>query len=269
MPSQSDVEIALVELVAGTFYPNGLASAPAISAESRVYRGWPSATTLEKDLSTGVINVSVLPIGGAAADTTRYLPSWLPSPVIPTLTVSVAGDTVTFAGAAGVGQLAGILIDGHSFVHRVVAGDTPELIASLLASVIAETQPASVSDSTITIDNATTMVARTAADASASLELRRQKQSFRLTVWSPTPELRDDACAVLDVALAATPFLTLSDGSAARMQFMSTTSLDEREDAMLYRRDMTYTVEYPTTQVAVQPSMLFGILGLGATTKIA
>ena len=269
MPSQADAEDALVALVTGALYPNGVASAPAIAAESRVYRGWPNAAALEADLSAGLVNVSIFSAPHSVHDTTRYLPSWLPSPVVPTLTVEVAGNTVTFSGVAGLGQLAGVLIDGRSFVHRTVNGDTPELVAAVLCSAIANVQSASVAASTITIPDASHVVARTAADASAALELRRQRQGFRISAWCPSPELRDSVCAVVDIATAATPFLTLADGSAARLCFSSTTSSDDRQDAMLYRRDMYYTVEFPTVQVAVQPSMLFGIETIGATTIIA
>ncbi len=268
MPSQADVEVALVSLVGSALYPNGLASPPMIGGESRIYRGWPSAASLEADLAAGIVNVSVFALPNAVSDTTRYLPNWFASPVAPTLVVSTAGNTVTFSGVATPGQLAGVLLDRHSFVYRTSLGDTPVSVASALATAIAATYVATISDATITLSNATSVVARTCADASASLEVRRQRQGFRLTAWCPTPDLRDAACAVLDVAFAATPFLTLADGSAARLQFTSTTSFDERQDALLYRRDMLYTVEYPTTQVAIQPSMLFGIQAFGATTTI-
>ncbi len=269
MPSQADVENALVALVTSALYPNGVAAAPSIAAESRVYRGWPNASALEADLSAGIVNVSVFSAPHSGRDTTRYLPNWLPTPVVPTLTVGVAGNTATFSGVADIGQLAGVLIDGRSFVHRTIIGDTPESVAAVLCSAIASVQPASVVNSTITVLNVSHMVARTVADASAALELRRQRQGFRVTAWCPSPELRDSVCAGLDITTAATPFLTLADGSAARLCFASTTSSDDRQDAMLYRRDMYYTVEFPTTQIAVQPSMLFGIETLGAATIIA
>lgn len=269
MPSQADAEDALVALITSALYPSGIGAAPAIAAESRVYRGWPNASALEADLAAGIVNVSVFSAPHSGHDTTRYLSSWLPSPVVATLTVGVAGNTATFSGSAGLGQLAGVLIDGRSFVHRTVVGDTPELVAAVLCAAVASVRPASVVNSTITVPGASHMVARTAADASAALELRRQRQGFRVSVWCPTPELRDSACAILDIATAATPFLTLADGSAARLCFSSTTSSDDRQNAMLYRRDMYYTVEFPTTQVAVQPSMLFGIETLGASTIIA
>ncbi len=50
---------------------------------------------------------------------------------------------------------------------------------------------------------------------------------------------------------------------------MSTTTFDTRQDAALYRRDLLYTVEYPTTQIVIEPSMLFGALGLGGDTITA
>ncbi len=101
-------------------------------------------------------------------------------------------------------------------------------------------------------------------DATASVEIRRQQQSFRITAWCPTPALRDATCAAVDDAFAATPFLTLADGSAARLRFTSTTTFDQSQDAALYRRDLLYSVEFPTTQAATQPAMLFGTVGIGA-----
>ncbi len=268
MASQSDVEVALVGLAAATLYPSGISSAPAIDAESRIYRGWPNAALLETDLAAGVVHVSVFPTPNSTTDTTRYLPSWLPNPTTPTLTVSSAGNSATFSGIADLGQLAGVLVDGHSFVHRTILGDTPEAIAAVLGDAIGAGRSARVSSSTITVPDAASLIARTAADAYSTMELRRQRQGFRVTAWCPSPELRDIACGLLDVGFAATPFLVLSDGSSARLRFSASTSFDDRQDALLYRRDMLYSVEFSTTQVAIQPAMLFGIQGLGATTII-
>ena len=77
-------------------------------------------------------------------------------------------------------------------------------------------------------------------------------------------DLRAD---VLDAAFAATPFLGLPDGSAARLAYVATTSFDQHEDAGLYRRDLVYSVEFPTTQTTTQPAMLFGVLGLDASVN--
>ncbi len=269
MPAQSDVEIGLVQLAASALYPNGTASPAAIAATIRIYRGWPNATALDVDLAAQRVNVTVFPVPGATQNTTRYAPDWVPAPVTPTLSVSVSGITATFAGDANLGQLAGLLVDGVSYVHRTVAGDTPGLVAATLAAAISPARIALVAGAGISIPSASTLLARTAADATSAQELRRQRQEFRITAWCPTPDLRDAACEAIDVVYAATPFLVLADGSASRLRFASTTTFDTRQDAALYRRDLLYTVEYPTTQVVTEPSMLFGTLGLGATTITA
>ncbi len=265
MPAQSDVETALAQLAAAALYPNGETAAPAVPAVVRIYRGWPNTAALNADLAAGRVNVTIFPVPEATTVTTRYLADWLPNPIVPTLTVTVAGATATFAGSAAPGQLAGVLVEGVSYVHRTVAGDTPDLVAAILAAAIAPTRPATAAGAAITLPGAPGLVARTAADASAALELRRQRQRFRITAWCPTPDLRDAAAAALDAAFAATPFLTLADGTPARLTYASTTTFDQRQDAALYRRDLLYAVEFPTTQVAIQPSMLFGVLGIGAS----
>ncbi len=193
------------------------------------------------------------------------MPDSLTDAVTPALTVTVAGTTATFAGSAGLGQLAGILVEGRSYVHRTAAGDTPDLVAAVLAAAIAPTRPATAAGAAVTLPGAGAVVARTAADAATTDELRRQCQRFRITAWCPSPDLRDAACAALDGTFAATPFLTLADGTQARLTYASTTTFDQRQDAALYRRDLLYAVEFPTTQVAIQPSMLFGTLDLGAS----
>ena len=269
MPAQSDAENALVQLAAAALYPNGANTAAVVPATIRLYRGWPNAASLDADLAAGRVNITVFPVPGATRNTTRYSPDWLPDPVTPTLTASVSGTTATFAGAADPGQLAGLLVDGVSYVHRTIVGDTPALVAATLAAAIYPTRIVLASGASVTIPSAATLVARTAADATNAQELRRQQQEFRITAWCPTPDLRDASCEAIDIACAATPFLTLADGSPARLRFVSTTTFDTRQDAALYRRDLLYTVEYPTTQVVIEPSMLFGALGLGGDTITA
>ncbi len=266
MPAQSDAENALLALAAAALYPNGTTAPAIIPATIRLYRGWPNAAGLNADLAAGRVNVTVFPVPGATRNTTRYAPDWLPDPVTPTLTVSVAGTTATFAGTAGPGQLAGLLIDGTTYVHRTAEGDTPALVAATLAAAIYPTRIVLTAGASLTIPSASALIARTAADATSSQELRRQQQEVRITAWCPTPDLRDAACEAIDVACAATPFLTLAGGFPARLRFASTTTFDARQDAALYRRDLLYTVEYPTTQAVTEPSMLFGTLGLGADT---
>jgi hypothetical protein len=263
MPSQADAETALALLAATALYPTGTTGPSAIGTTIRIFRGWPNAAALDADLAAGRVNVTIFPVPGATRVTTRYPITPVANPTTPSLTVSVAGYTATFAGTATVGQLAGLLVDGKPYVYRTAAGDTPALVAAILAAAITVNRPAIVSGASV-FTPGTVPIARTVADATATTELRRQVQTFRITAWCPTPDLRDATCDALDPLFAATPFLTLADGSPARLTFISTTTFDQSEDASLYRRDLLYAVEFPTTLVASQPSMLFGTVGIGA-----
>jgi len=266
MPEQSDAENALVALAADALYPDGPNAPSLIAATTRIYRGWPNSTALDTDLAAGTVNITVFPVPNATQNTTRYPLTWQSVPATPTLTVMVSGVTATFAGSADAGQLAGVLVEDQAYVHRTGTNETPSLVAAILAAAIAPIRPAIATGASVTTPGARSLIARTVADASATRELRRQRQTFRITAWCPTPTSRDSACAAIDDLFAATPFLTLADGTAARLRFTSTTTFDQSQDAALYRRDLLYSVEFPTTQTATQPAMLFGTLGLGAVT---
>jgi hypothetical protein len=263
MPDQSDAENALAQLVTDTLYPSGAGAASTIGTTVRVYRGWPNSAALDADLAAGIVNVTIFPVPGATRDTTRYPPVWRSDTATPSLTATVNGTTATFAGIAATGQLAGMLVDGKAYVHRLGLNETPPLVAAILGAAIIADRPAIVVGASVTTPG-TIPIARTAADATATAEVRRQAQTFRITAWCPNPSLRDAICAAIDPAFAATPFVTLIDGSAGRLRFVSTTTFDQSQDAALYRRDLLYSVEFPTTLAANQPSMLFGTVGLGA-----
>ena len=131
MADQADVETVLAGLVSGVLYPQGVTAPSVLGVVCRVYRGWPNSAALDADLAAGVVNVTVFPQAGHERNTTRWpdecaLQAW----VSPTLTVSVDGVTATFAGAAGLGQVAGLLVDGVAVVHRLVGNDTPASVAA-------------------------------------------------------------------------------------------------------------------------------------------
>lgn len=269
MADQSDVENALVTLVSAALYPNGTDAASIPGPDCRIYRGWPTSAALDADLSAGKINVTVFPGAGPGMATTRYGQAWVAVPVVPSLTATVVGVTITFAGSANAGQLAGVLINGTSYVYRTQKGDTPALVAAALAAQIMPRMIVRVSGASITLPGAGDLLVRIVADAIGEQELRRQKQHFRVTSWCPSPTLRDATAVAIDQALAAVRFITLTDGSNGRMTYFGTTVFDQSEDALLYRRDLLYSVEYATLINASQPSMLFGTLDLNAISLTA
>src|SRR5208282_1537646 len=224
---------------------------------------------LDADLTAGRINVTVFPAPGHARTTTRYTQVRSGRPTPPTLTVSVSGTSVTFGGTAALGQVAGILVDGQSYAYRTQAGDTPALVAANLATLARANAIVQLSGSTLTIPGVGNLIARVVADGSAQQEIRRQEQTFRVTCWCPTPTSRDATAVAIDLALAQSIFITLADGSMGKLTYAGTTVFDQSQDALLYRRDLLYQVEYPTIISTSQPAMLFGDFLLNASNFTA
>ncbi len=259
MADQADVETVLAALASGALYPSGTSSASVPGPTCRIYRGWPNPSSLDSDLAEGTINVTVFPLEFRLRNVTRYPAQWTPLDVTtPTLTVSVNGVSATFGGTADPGQLAGLLIDGKTYVYRTEAGDTPALVAANLATLVRADRIALLTNASVGIPGAENLEARTVADGGVLMELRRQEQVFRITAWCPDPVSRDAAAAAIDASFAGRRFLDLPDGTQGRLLYVGTAVFDQSEDAALYRRDLLYSVEYATTQSATQPAMLFG-----------
>lgn len=266
MADQSDVETALVTLVSAALYPNGTNASSVPEADCRIYRGWPNAAALDSDLRAGIVNVTVFPGHGTGRVTTRYQQEWTANLVAPTLTAVVSGLTISFGGSADLGQLAGILVGENVYPYRTQPGDTPASVAANLAAQARIDQIVQLSGATLIIPGASRLLARVVADAVARKEVRRQTQTFRITCWCPTPSLRDTVALAIDLTLAAVTFIDLPDDTQARLIYAGTTVVDQSQDALLYRRDLLYSIEYATVLAATQPTMLFGELGINAAT---
>ena len=259
MADQSDVEDVLVGLIGGVLYPAGADAVSLLGPVCRVYRGWPTAAALEDDLAAGVVNVTVFPEAAVQSVTTRWPDEWaVVAAVTPTLTAAISGTTVSFAGAAGPGQVAGILADNVAAVHRTEAGDTPERVAAVLASYLATQRIALAAGATVLVPGAARLEARVMADQPALRETRRQRQGFRISCWCADPLTRDRAAGAVDAALSGMDFIALPDGTQGRLRFHAGQVFDHAQNAQLYRRDLVYSVDYATTQAAVLPSMIFG-----------
>ncbi len=96
------------------------------------------------------------------------------------------------------------------------------------------------------------------AGAGALQEIKRQVQDFKVTMWCPNPAARDAVAPVVDSALAAIKFVPLADGSSGHMVFAGAATQDGGAETCLFRRELNYAVEYPTTLAQMAPAMLFG-----------
>lgn len=260
MADLSDVESALSAFALSVVYANGLGAPSLTGKPTRVYRGWPVRGALDRDLELGIVNISVFAVPGATRNTTRWGTAVHTSLGRPSLTVAVTATSAVFGGTGGAGQLAGLLIDGQPFVHRLQDGDTAALVAAVLAETIGRTRVCWLSGTTLDVPGSVGMKGRVTADANVLTEWGRQEQGFRLSVWCPDPGSRDQVCSALGSAFAAQSLLVLADGTAGQVRYRSTVSIDDGQDAHLYRRDLLFDVEYGTTSVQSVASMLFGDL---------
>lgn len=268
MADVSTVEDALVGLLTQTVYPVGLSQPSILGSPCRIYRGWPNNQTLSSDLSNAVINLTVAGDNDSGRTSTRYLPRFNVSSARPGVSLSAVQGQIIVSGAPADGDVAGVVVDGAAFTYRIEAGDTTAMVAARLASAIQAIRPALVAGSVLTVPGSHTLVARCVADAAASLEVRRQEKDFRIVAWCPTPESRDAVCTALDAALSKITFLALPDTTSARLQYRNTMTYDQAQSALLYRRDLLYSIEYPTIGTFSQPAMLFGDSDLNGNTTI-
>ncbi len=262
MADISDVEQAFANAITSILYPYGTSQSSIVGVLCRIYRGWPNSSTLNSDLNNGNVNVTVVTDNQSGQITTRYLPEWQMLPAQAGVAVSTVGETIMFSGTPSVGDVVGVLIDGISYAYRVLMGDTSELAASNLCQLIQFVRPATTEGYTIDVPGSSSIQVRVVCDNLASLENRRQENDLRVICWCPAPTVRDAAASAIDAAINGISFLKLQDNTDVRVIYKDTASYDQSQNALLYRRDLVYTVEYPTIATFELPAMLFGASGI-------
>lgn len=270
------------------YIPGSTVSSPVAGTRCRVYRGWPKSATLNSDLKDGATTITVFPVAGSTRRVTKYFPEWrsLPS-TPPTMTVDVDGAMVTFGGrGGGVGQVAAVMardapvVDPFAqdfssdfgsqpftpgatrvknlYACRVGFSDTPSGIAGTIGALIPN---AVVNGSSIRLPTSLDVDAVIVSDALSYLETRRQQQNIWLTTWSPRPRDRDIVSSVVDDGLAnmmdqygrLTYEFGLPDGSNGQIRYISSHTDDVPQQDNLWRKDLRYMIEYPTTITEHQP----------------
>lgn len=276
MADISDVEGVMVSLIAGflglgsSYLPGSAVPCASAQGPCRVYRGWPTATALDKDIASGISNISVFPVAGASRRTTRYVPEWhTQAAVTPTLTATLSGDEIIFAGTAASNQVVGVSFgvgnDLATYAYRVLAADTPASISSAFAGLI----PNAIATATgpvLTIPSQENLEVIVVADQPMWMETRRQEQHVWVIGWCASPAIRDTLMSAVDQGFAGmttptgalTDQFPLPDGSSARLLYMSTHTDDMPQKAAIWRRDLRYVVCYPSTIVQPFTPMVFG-----------
>jgi hypothetical protein len=266
MADLSDVEAALVAVISALVYPAGAGTASALNFPAKVFRGQPAGNMLLDDGRAGVADVSVFAVPDRAKNTTRWGVQTSITHGTPGISVNVAGNCATFSGVATAGDLAGVLVNQSAYVYATQPGDSAALVAAALGDAIRTNGICWVSDASLTVPGALSLIARTVAPAKELQEWSRQEQEFRISVWTGTPQMRDAACSLIGAGLAAIPFLELADGTGGRLRYSATKTIDDDQASSIYRRDLIYIVEYGTTVTATAPTVLFPDLNWNGET---
>ncbi|MCQ8277786.1 hypothetical protein NFI95_04925 [Acetobacteraceae bacterium KSS8] len=217
---------------------------------------------MNTDLAAAVDTVTVFTKEKSSKDTSRYARIWRTvSTTLPTLIVTVTGNSATFTGIGGSGQIAGLDVNGVAYTVAVSDTDTPMTVAANLAALI----PGATASGNVVVVPGAQLSGQVVGSGTAVMETRRQEQGFLVSVWSSTPAARDALAAAVDSALADIDWFDLADGSVARMVYAGTAETDISENANLYRRNLVYTIEYPTLKTMTGPQMVYGIGTLGGS----
>lgn len=259
MADLTDVSTAIVALIDAVLYPNGDTQPPASSVPAtRIYPGWPIPAQLDGDLAAGTAHVSVF--NRESRNSTRYQTVPLDMAVTaPTLTLTVSGQTITVGGTVAAGVNTAVIVGSSAFTYQTAANDTLSTIATALANAINATYPGTTSSgAVITLPNAGPPInaARVGGSGQQMTEAGRVEQVFQITVWASTPATRQAIAKLITPTIMATRFLTLADGTSARLILKGQRDDDVPQKELLFRRDIMVTVEYVETVVNTSTTVI-------------
>lgn len=278
MADLSTIEAALAALVAGIVYPNGTGAASVTGRTVRIYRGWPEPQALNADLrDKTTCNVSIYSLPGGSRNVSRYDREWHSIPGgAATLTATAVRNTVTYGGTAATGELASLTVGGIGFIYAVEPGDTLGIIAAAIAGAINSDGQfrATIRGPTVTVTAynglAIPVTGFGSSTGTAWRETRRQEQRLMVTVWCPTPALRDTLAAAIDNGMSDVDWLDAGDPTSARIRYFSTAESDAGTNASEYRRDLNFAIEYPTIQTVIAAPLIVpaGLLHIAGTLRV-
>jgi hypothetical protein len=249
MADLGDVTALLASMANSACYPNGAAS-PTVTGgtkDIKVNEGWPIPEYLDPMIAAGQTAVTVFPMRLSAPAVFQVLnETYVLTPAVHGLSATISGGAVTVTGTPGAAEYLTITADGQNSYSRVGAS-----VAAILAA-IATDAAANYSGVTVVGGNITFPTTRLSVQIGASATLglvtHRQRQPVMVTVWAPTPTLRNTVAAAIDVALKAVNHLTFPDTSQGLLTASHSEQRDERQVASIYRRDLVFNVDYATLQ---------------------
>jgi phage tail protein X len=263
MADLGDVTAALLALATTAVYPSGNAGPSVTSTPVRLFEGWPLADQLDLDMAGNmkvpgggvtpngvgpISNVSVFPMAGAGGNPYQVLD--YPSVIVPPvygLTASISSNVLTLTGTPTAGEYLTIIAQ-NSHVYSRTGASAAAILSALQADAVSDYPSVTATSSTITFPTTSTLQARLGAPGTMGQVTHRQKHAIIVSVWAPTPALRNALAAAIDVVMKENIRITLPDTSEALITYDRAIQSDNFETATVYRRDLYYNVEYATLQ---------------------
>jgi len=250
MADLSDVLDMIYDNAVLAIYPDGTNNPSVANVDITIVKGWPIREKLDETLRSGKAMVSIFPTSEEKT-VTHYPRDFKPlNKSAPTLTAVVSGQTVTIGGTISVPQAIMININGRhpGYAYQVVDSDSLDSIASALAALI---PAASSIGNVITIPGANPITTGITTSYTAGQELGRQERVFKIIIWSPTPTLRPVISAPIDIYFRKNYQIPLSDGFYSHIWYSKTSEEDDLQVPFIYRRDLSFRVQYATTNVEI------------------
>lgn len=247
MADLSDVVTLLGQMAAAAAYPNGTGQPSVINAGVKVVADWPLAADVDAAVAANTAIVSIYPQSGSSnipqiVDDEPYIVT----PAVHGMTATVGATTVALSGTPGAGEFASITVNKSQTFSKT--GASAAAILAAIASAASSAYPGvSATGATITFPSSIrSLSCRIGATATAGRVIHRQRAMICVSVWASTPTVRDQLASTVDVAFKLANRLVLPDGSQAIMSHEHAMQADEKQAAMIYRRNMIYAVDYAT-----------------------
>lgn len=211
----------------------------------KIVPGFPIQQQLNLDVLAGNAQISVFPLHGSDRNVTRFPRIWQDFSYHPsTLTATVVGNAVTIGGTITLPVSVLINFNKGSYGYMVGSGDTLNLIAANLAALI---PGASSLANVITIASVINLDAKIIRNGAALKESKRQIKLFYISVFTPDYDMRELLADAVDNVLGDIVRIDFPEGDEALITYKGLQEFDKFEQNIIYRRDLIYTIEYPTT----------------------
>lgn len=248
MADLSDVLDMIYQHIIYVLYPNGATNPSIADVDITIVKGWPIRQKLDEVMRARKVMISIFP-GNEERNTTRFLTDFKPlNKSAATLTAIVSEQTITIGGTVSVPQAIMVRVDDRNpgYAYQVQENDSLSDIAMALAAIIPN---ASAVDNVITVTGAHKLSTGIATAYTAGQSLGQQERIFKITIWSPTPDLRSVIASPIDIYFRKNYQIPLNDGFYARLKYVRTSETDDIQIPLIYRRDLNFRVEYETTSI--------------------